>query len=91
MAVFWTSLAGSERARLFTRLADLNPLAALDQDDAIEALASTLDGVATYARLPNGSLWVPVNGYPVVIVYDREPGGDAVVLDVVHTNTAWKA
>lgn len=90
MAVFWTEGASAERARLFSELVEKNPPAAIAQDDAIERLAGSLDGLAKYATLPNGARWVPVGRYPVVIIYDLEPGGDALVLALAPTRTNWK-
>ena len=75
---------------MFLDLAKKNLGAALDQDDAIESLAFSLDGLATYGRLSNGARWAPVNRFPVVIIYDREPGGDALVLDLAPSRSNWK-
>ena len=73
MAVTWTDTATRSRAQLTRDLARTNPSAARKQSMAIRKLAKTLDGTATYQRLPNGARFVPVPRYPVVVLYDRDP------------------
>lgn len=91
MAVLWSKLAADDRERLFWELNAASPQAADTQDAAIEKLAASLDGMATYQQLPDGTHYVPVKGYPVVILYDRDPvTGNAVVLDVVAARSNWK-
>lgn len=91
MAVAWSRRAANERERLFQELKAKNPQAARKQDDAIGRLVSSLDGVATYQQLPDGTHYIPVQSYPVVVLYDRDPvTGDALVLDLAPTRSNWK-
>lgn len=91
MAVEWSKQAADERERLFRELDAKNPQAADRQDDAIGTLAGSLDGVASYQRLPDGTHFVPVKGYPVVLLYDRDPAtGNAIVLDLAPARSDWK-
>ena len=91
MAVTWTDTATRSRAQLTRDLARTNPSAARKQSMAIRKLAKTLDGTATYQRLPNGARFVPAPRYPVVVLYDRDPGtGDAVILDLAPARSNWR-
>jgi len=91
MAVNWTGRATNQRLDLFQKLNEQSPTAAARQDDAIDALASELDGLVTYEKLADGTHWVPVKGYPIVILYERDPQTrDATVLDLAPTRTNWK-
>jgi hypothetical protein len=91
MAVTWSKLAADERVRLFHELDAVNPQAADRQDAAVEKLANSLDGLAIYQKLLDGTCYVPVKGYPIVILYDRHPvTGDADVLDLAPTRSNWK-
>lgn len=92
MAVTWTQQAVDERERLFRELDAKNPQAADKQDDAIAQLAGSLDGTAIYQQLQDGTHVVPVKGYPVVILYDRDPAtSDALVLDLPPSRSNWKS
>lgn len=91
MAVTWSHRAADTRARLFLELKTSDPQAAAKQDDAIQKLVDTLDGLATYQRLPDGTCFVPVQRYRVVILYDRDPvTGDALVLDLAPARSDWR-
>ncbi|WP_027069672.1 type II toxin-antitoxin system RelE/ParE family toxin [Novilysobacter defluvii] len=91
MAVAWSKRAADERERLFLELGTKNPQAADRQDDALSRLVSSLDGVATYQQLPDGTYYVPVQRYPIVVLYDRDPAtGDVLVLDVAPARSNWK-
>lgn len=91
MAVTWSKQAADERERLFRELDAKNPRAADRQDDVIGALAGSLDSVAIYQQLPDGTHVVPVSRYPVVIIYDRDPAtGDVTVLDLAPSRSNWK-
>lgn len=90
MSVIWTKHAITARQHLFRNLDALNPQAASKQDAAIVALAKTLDGLASYRRLPSGARFVTVPRYPIVLIYERDLAGDATVLDVAPTRSNWK-
>ncbi|GEM_PF-6651423 len=91
MTVVWSGQAVEERERLFRAMDALNPQAADRQDDAIAALVASLDGVASYQQLPDGTHWVPLRHYPIVVLYDRDPeSGDVTVLDLAPTRSNWK-
>lgn len=91
MTVIWSDTAKMSRVALTRNLAKKNPLAARNQNAAIRRMAASLDGAATYQELPNGAYYVPVPGYPLVILYDRDPAnGDATILDVVPSRSDWK-
>ncbi len=91
MAVVWSQQAADRRVPLFLELETRNPQAAVRQDDAIGKLVDTLDELATYQRLPDGTHFVPVQRYRVVILYDRDPvTGDALVLDLAPSRSDWR-
>lgn len=92
MTVYWTQRAIFARERLFEQLRLVNPYAADAQDDAIEALADTLDGIATYQRLSNGAHFVPIHRYALVLIYERDTrSGDAIILDIAPARSDWKS
>lgn len=90
MAVVWTGVARGSRERLTRALAANDPQAARRQVAAINALVATLDGVASYRMVEGVGRVVPVSGFPLVVIYDRDPAtGDALVLDVVPARSDW--
>gem|GEM_PF-6376835 len=66
------------------------PHAAGQLNHTLRQLVDTF-ATAHYQRLPNGQMFAPLHGHPVIVIYERDEAGNVLVANLCDSRSNWKA